>query len=91
MRPVAGERPRIRLLTREDCPLCDEAEAVLRDLRREVAFTLDLVDVDGDADLRRAYGDRVPVATCDGEELFDLRAGVQEMREAARQVAAGSP
>lgn len=87
MRPVAG--PTVRLLTRADCPLCDQAEAVLRDLQGEAAFELVLVDVDGDTDLRLEYGDRVPVALHEGQELFDLRAGAREMREAVLRVGAG--
>lgn len=82
-----GEGPRIRLLRRDDCPLCDEAEAVLEDLRGDVAFELVLVDVDDDPELRRSYGDRVPVALHEGEELFDAGAGVARVREAVREVA----
>jgi hypothetical protein len=83
---VAG--PRIRLLRREDCPLCDQAEAVLRDL--DAPLQLELQDVDEDPELRRSYGDRVPVALHAGEELFDLEAGPEEIRAAVEPLAEGS-
>lgn len=84
---MSGDPPRIHLLRRDDCPLCDEAEAVLEDLQGEASFTLELVDVDEDAKLRVQYGDRVPVALHEGEELFDLEAGAAGMREAVADAA----
>lgn len=83
-----GDPPQIRLLRREDCPLCDEAEAILENLQGELTFSLDLIDVDEDTQLRLTYGDRVPVALHDDEELFDLQAGAAQMQAAIRSAVA---
>ena len=55
------EPPRLLLLGRPDCGLCEEFEA---ELRGHTAFAgLDLVhaDVDSNADWQRRYGLRIPV------------------------------
>ncbi len=69
---MAGEpTPRLRLMTRAGCHLCEEAERVLRAERAATPFRLELVDVDADPELTRRYGVRVPVVALDGEELFE--------------------
>lgn len=62
--------PSLLLLTRKECLLCDEARALLEQLRGEVPFDLWEADVDADPALRARYGDRVPVGVAGGEELF---------------------
>jgi hypothetical protein len=43
---------------------------VLEDVRRDVPFELDEVDVGGDPELERRYRERIPVVAIDGEEAF---------------------
>jgi len=50
------------LVTRQDCHLCDEALALLRELGHEPH----LADVDADDELFRIYDWRVPVVLADG-------------------------
>ena len=50
--------PRLQLIQRDDCPLCDQALAVLAAAR---APEFDSVWIDGDDGLEAAYGVRVPV------------------------------
>lgn len=45
----------------------------LRGLEGVPRFTLELVDVDGSADLVRRYGDRVPVLACGAREICHAR------------------
>lgn len=52
------------------CHLCERAREQLHALREEVAFTLDEVDIGGDADLEAAYRAFLPVVELDGERLF---------------------
>ncbi len=64
------------LYQRDDCPLCDVALAVLAGAR---APEFDSAWIDGDDELERRYGDRVPVLRDerDGRELgwpFDVAA-----------------
>lgn len=72
--------PRVELLSRRDCHLCDEAEKVLRDLQRDVSFEYVKVDVDGDAELRARYGGEVPVVLLEGRKLFKYRIDPERLR-----------
>ncbi len=60
--------PRLTLITRPGCHLCEDAKAALD---RVVAVTGDRwieQDVSGDIELEREYGDRLPVVLLDGKE-----------------------
>jgi hypothetical protein len=60
--------PRLTLITRPGCHLCEDAKAALD---RVVAVTGDRwieQDVSGDVEMEREYGDRLPVVLLDGKE-----------------------
>ena len=71
--------PKITLYTRRGCCLCDDAKRVLESARQSARFDLDEVDIDGDADLRRAYNDEVPVIAINGSKAFKYRVTEQEL------------
>jgi glutaredoxin len=58
----------VTLVTRVDCHLCQDAEALLRRLSAELGFEYTELDVDADQDRRDTYSDRVPVILIDGKE-----------------------
>jgi glutaredoxin len=60
--------PRLQLLTRAGCHLCETAAGTLAGIAAEAGLTPVAVDVDGDPELRAEYGDRVPVVLLDGRE-----------------------
>ncbi len=43
---------------------------MLAQVRAEVPFALEEVDITGDPDLERRYRERIPVVEIDGEEAF---------------------
>ena len=51
----------MRFLTREGCHLCDEARPVLEKVAKSMNVGIREVDIDGDDELTRLYGLRVPV------------------------------
>ena len=65
---MAAAEHRVTLITRVDCHLCTDAEAVLRRLSDELGFGYEELDVDADAGRRAEYSDRVPVILIDGRE-----------------------
>lgn len=70
---VSRSRPRVELLTRDGCSICERAYAQLAALAAELDFDLSATDVDaaaqaGDSALRAEYGDRLPVVLLDGRE-----------------------
>jgi Glutaredoxin-like domain (DUF836) len=59
--------PRLTLVHRQDCELCDEMLAELTALgRRQALPPVELLDVDADPELQRRYGLNVPVLLLEG-------------------------
>ena len=79
------------LYTREGCCLCDDARVVLERVRADEpsAFALRERDIDADDALHRAYLERIPVVTIDGEEAFELFVSEPELRQRLGIVQAG--
>jgi glutaredoxin len=61
----------ITVYSKDGCHLCDDAIARLRKIQAELGFELAVVDIATDEAIHRAYFERIPVITLDGEELFD--------------------
>lgn len=65
-------RHRVVLLSRTDCPMCEQAAAELAALLPRFGMTHQVIDVDAVADtrpeLRAEFGDRLPVVLLDGAE-----------------------
>lgn len=59
------------MYSREMCGLCDEARAVILAELERTPFEFEEIRIDGDDDLERAHGIRVPVVEVDGEEAFE--------------------
>jgi glutaredoxin len=72
--------PRLQLLTRAGCHLCQVAAETLTRLGAEAGLTPELVDVDADEELRAEYGDRVPVVLLDGREHSYFTVDVVRLR-----------
>jgi len=68
----------LTLFQRDDCPLCDQALALLARVRAPDFVS---VFIDDDAELEMRYGARVPVLrdTCSGVEL-DWPFAVEQLR-----------
>jgi glutaredoxin len=60
----------VELYSRAGCHLCDVAHEQLTRARRRYGFALRVIDVDGDPELRRRHGERVPVVVVNGRERF---------------------
>jgi glutaredoxin len=71
----------ITVYSRPDCHLCADAMAALTALQDELGFSLRERDIDTDEALQRAYFERIPVVTLDGEELFDYFIDESLLRE----------
>jgi hypothetical protein len=76
--------PRLTLLSREGCHLCETAWETLVRLADEVGEVPGQVDVDGDPELQAEYGDRVPVVLLDGREHSYFTVDVDRLRRDLR-------
>jgi glutaredoxin-like protein DUF836 len=61
------------------CHLCDDARAVVLDVRGRREFELIEVDVSLDPVLNARYGERIPVVAVDGVEAFELGLSAPEL------------
>ena len=77
------------LYSRDGCCLCDDAREILVRARERHDFELDERDIDGDDELLRAYLERIPVVTIDGEEAFELCVNADELDRLLCRVEAG--
>jgi hypothetical protein len=60
----------VRLYRAAGCHLCENARRVIEQVRREVAFELEEIDITGDPTLENRYRERIPVVLVDGDEAF---------------------
>jgi len=60
--------PRLTLITRVDCHLCDVAKEAIARVAEQAGVDWIAVDVDSDPALLEEYWDRVPVILLDGKE-----------------------
>jgi glutaredoxin len=78
----------VRLYMKPGCHLCEEAEATLESLRPRYAHTLERIDISSDAELRRRYGEIIPVLVLGGVEYAAplSRASIEQAFYQATQV-----
>lgn len=60
--------PRLTLITRVGCHLCDVAKEAMDRIATRTGEQWVELDVDSDIELEREYGERVPVVLLDGRE-----------------------
>ena len=72
--------PRLQLLTRAGCHLCEQAAEALAQIAADAGLEPVAVDVDADAGLQAEYGDRVPVVLLDGREHSYFTVDVRRLR-----------
>lgn len=83
----------VTVYTREDCHLCDEAIAAIRQTAEDVgaAVAIEQVDVDEDEELQTEYGDRVPYVFLEGDPAYKYRVDTFDLRRRFRdRVEAGA-
>jgi hypothetical protein len=62
-----------RVLSRTDCSLCEAMLVELCELFGEQAQAIQVQDIEGDAELERKYGQRLPVLLIDDEFVCAYR------------------
>ncbi len=70
--------------SRDGCPLCDELIAELGAFAADRGLAVAVRDVDGDPQMARRYGHRVPVLTLDGEPVCHGHLDLPELERLLR-------
>jgi glutaredoxin len=74
--------PRVRLLTRPGCHLCDDARAVVAEVCTELGIGWDEVDITTDDSLVAEYVEQIPVTLVDGRQHDFWRVSADRLRAA---------
>lgn len=70
------------LYSRRECHLCDVAKDEIENLRRRLAFDVEVRDVDQEASWLKAYGDEVPVGFVGARKVFKYRVDGDKLERA---------
>ncbi|HEY0509498.1 MAG TPA: glutaredoxin family protein [Blastococcus sp.] len=77
---MSEQPPRLQLLGRAGCHLCEVAAETLIRIATEAGLVTQEIDVDTDPELQAEYGDRVPVVLLDGQEHSYFTVDVERLR-----------
>lgn len=80
--PGVPAEPRVIVLTRDGCHLCEVVIATVRSVCADLGVDLALLDVDADPNLKAEYTDQVPVTFLDGRRFDFWRIDEQRLRTA---------
>jgi glutaredoxin len=57
----------VTVYSRHGCHLCESAVKTLEGMREELAFSIEIIYIDGNPELEKLYGIEVPVIHINGE------------------------
>ena len=63
----------VEIYSKPDCSLCDDAKAVLEQVRRRIPFELKEINIESDPALFEKYRYDIPVVYVDGHKAFKHR------------------
>jgi hypothetical protein len=74
--------PRVELIGREGCHLCDDARAVVTAVTADLGEAFVERDLDADPALAARYADEIPVVLVDGQQVAFWRVDPDQLRAA---------
>jgi glutaredoxin len=75
-------KAKVVIFSRQNCHLCHEAEKIVREVLSEISFELEVINVDGNAELESLYGEEVPVTMINGAKHDYFRVDKKRFSEA---------
>jgi glutaredoxin len=75
---------KVVIYSRVNCHLCEEAEKNVREVMVYTPFDLEVIDINGDQELERLYGEEVPVITINGDVHDYYKVDKQRLLKALR-------
>jgi glutaredoxin len=70
----------VTVYSRHGCHLCEDAVKTLESMREELEFEIEIVYIDGNAELEKLYGNEVPVIHINGEHHDFYRVDPERFR-----------
>ncbi|MCY1077444.1 glutaredoxin family protein [Archangium lansingense] len=81
----------VRLYSKPNCCLCDQAKEVLERVRERIPFDLVEEDIRANPDIFAAYRYDIPVVIIDGRDTFKLRLDEAEVEACLLRATRGTP
>jgi glutaredoxin len=75
-------KAKVVIFSRQNCHLCHEAEKIVREVLLEIPFDLEVINIDGNAELESLYGEEVPVTLINGAKHDYFRVDKKRFSEA---------
>ncbi len=75
-------KAKVVIFSRQNCHLCHEAEKIVREVLSEISFELEVINIDGNAELESLYGEEVPVTMINGAKHNYFRVDKKRFSEA---------
>jgi glutaredoxin len=75
-------KAKVVIFSRQNCHLCHEAEKIVREVLSEISFDLEVINIDGNAELESLYGEEVPVTMINGAKHDYFRVDKKRFSEA---------
>ena len=75
-------KAKVVIFSRQNCHLCHEAEKIVREVLLEISFDLEVINIDGNAELESLYGEEVPVTVINGAKHDYFRVDKKRFSEA---------
>ncbi|NDF93802.1 MAG: glutaredoxin family protein [Actinobacteria bacterium] len=73
---------KVVIFSRQNCHLCHEAEKIVREVHSVIPFELEVINIDGNAELESLYGEEVPVTMINGAKHDYFRVDKKRFSEA---------
>jgi glutaredoxin len=70
----------VTVYSRHGCHLCEDAVKTLESMREELTFEIEIIYIDGNAELEKLYGNEVPVIHINGEHHDFYRVDPERFR-----------
>jgi glutaredoxin len=84
---AALSEAKVVLYHAKGCHLCERARGIIAEIREQIPFDLEEIEIDGDPALEASYREWLPVVEIDGERAFVYYVDADAFR---RKVAAQS-
>jgi glutaredoxin len=75
-------KAKVVVFSRQNCHLCHEAEKIVREVLLGISFDLEVINIDGNAELESLYGEEVPVTMINGAKHDYFRVDKKRFSEA---------
>ena len=67
---AALSEAKVVLYHAKGCHLCERARGIIAEIREQIPFDLEEIEIDGDPELEARYRELIPVVEIDGKQAF---------------------